>query len=79
MPEFTVNKGKIQLTRGDVIRKLKRAKLGRIQTHAVEVDGALFPIKQAFAEVSDLDVLDFNTVQARNVFQKLGFLVRRVT
>lgn len=78
MPEFTIGGRKIQLTKEEVVKKLKGAKLGRIQTHAVEVGGALFPIKRAFAKVSEVDILDFNTIQARNVFRELGFPVRRL-
>ena len=44
----------------------------------MRVEGVLYPIKEAFATVSGLDLLDFNTNQARNWFRKLGFEVLRV-
>lgn len=51
---------------------------GPIQEHGVEIDGTLFAVKEAFAVVTGLDLLDFNTNQARDVFRRLGFpLVRR--
>lgn len=61
-----------------VVKKLRGATPGPIQTHAVEVDGVAFPVKEAFAHVSGLDVLDFNTNHARSIFQRLGFEVKRV-
>lgn len=62
----------------DVIKKLRNVRPGPIRTHAVRVQGVLHPVKEAFATVSGLDVLDFNTNQARSWFKRLGFDVVRV-
>ena len=67
-----------RVTSDEVVEKLRGAKPGVIRTHAVRVGGVLYPIKEAFATVSGLDLLDFNTNQARNWFRKLGFEVMRV-
>src|SRR5437762_1015814 len=67
-----------RVTSDEVVEKLRGAKPGLIRTHAVRVEGVLYPIKEAFATVSGLDLLDFNTNQARNWFRKLGFEVLRV-
>lgn len=75
--EFTVRGQRRRLSRAQVIGKLKGRKPGPIQTHAVEIEGVLHPVKGAFALVSGLDLLDFNTNQARNIFQRLGFKVSR--
>ena len=48
------------------------------RAHVVDIDGAAFPVKQAFAAATGLDRLDFTTNQARTVFKRLGFTVRRV-
>ncbi len=77
--EFTVRGQRKRLSRAEVIRKLKGRKLATIKTHAVEIGGILYPIKEAFAVVTALDLLDFNTNQARNVFRRLGFNVKRVS
>jgi hypothetical protein len=77
--EFTVRGQRKRLSRADVTRKLKGRKLATIKTHAVEVGGVLYPVKEAFAVVTGLDLLDFNTNQARNVFRRLGFNVNRVS
>src|SRR3954465_6054684 len=67
-----------RVTSDEVVEKLRGAKPGAIRTHAVRVEGVLYPIKEAFSSVSGLDLLDFNTNQARNWFRKLGFEVLRV-
>lgn len=66
------------MTSDEVVLKLRGAKFGEIRTHAVRIEGVLYPIKEAFAAVSGLDRLDFNTNQARTWFRKLGFEVVRV-
>jgi hypothetical protein len=76
--EFTIAGQKRRLTTQDVIRKLKGVSPGTIQTHAVEVEGVLHPMKEAFARATGLDLLDFNTNQARRIFRRLGFRVLRV-
>jgi hypothetical protein len=67
-----------RVTSDEVVEKLRGATPGVIRTHAVRVEGVLYPIKEAFSTVSGLDLLDFNTNQARNWFRKLGFEVLRV-
>ena len=66
------------MTSDEVVLKLRGAKFGEIRTHAVRIEGVLYPIKEAFAAGSGLDRLDFNTNQARTWFRKLGFEVVRV-
>ena len=76
--EFTVAGKRIRLTHGEVTEKLSGLQLGQVQAHAVEVSGALYPVKEAFALVTGLDLLDFNTNQARSIFRRLGFNVVRL-
>jgi hypothetical protein len=76
--EFTWHGRSCRLTPEDVIERLRGAELGRVSTHGVEVGGRLLPVKEALAHVTGYDVLDFNTNQARSVFQRLGFSVRRL-
>lgn len=49
-----------------------------IRSHAVRIDGRLYPAKQAVAAATGLDRLDFTTVSARRVLQRLGFEVLRI-
>jgi hypothetical protein len=75
---FKVGGRQLHLDRREVIRKLRGVHPETVRTHAVEVSGILYPVKQAFSLVTGLDVLDFNTNQARNEFRRLGFIVRRI-
>ena len=75
--EVRVGGGRLRMDREDVIQKLRGVTPGRIQTHAVDVEGRLYPVKEAFHVVTGADVLDFNTNQARSVFKRLGFEVGR--
>lgn len=77
--EFTVSGKRIRVKSEDIPSKLSRAKFGPIRTHAVRIDGELYPIKEAFARVSGLDLLDFNTNQARTWFRRLGFEAIRMS
>ncbi len=75
---FVVNGQTLRLTKDLVTDRLKAVAPGRIQIPAVEIGGQLYPIKEAFAVATGLDLLDFNTNQARMAFKKLGFKVIRV-
>ena len=75
---FTVGGKRIHLTYDKVISALRGVAPGPIQTHAVEINGLTYPVKEALAHVTGLDLLDFNTNQARSVFRRLGFKVVRV-
>lgn len=75
---FTVGGRRMRVTTDEVVQKLRGAKFGAVRTHAVKIEGVLCPVKEAFAVVTGLDRLDFNTDQARKWFRKLGFEVVRV-
>lgn len=76
--EFTVGGKRYRLKRNDVIARHKKIQPGTIRTHAVEIEGVLFPVKEAFARSSGVDVLDFNTNLARRVLNQLNFKVKRI-
>ena len=77
--EFTVGGKRLHLTNDKVVSALRGIAPGPIQTHAVEVNGQTYSVKEALARVTGLDLLDFNTNQARSVFRRLGFKVVRVS
>lgn len=77
--DYTVVGSRHAVNREHVVRTLRGQKPGPIRTHAVRVGDVLFPVKEAWATVSGLDLLDFNTNQARNWFRRLGFEVVRVS
>jgi hypothetical protein len=76
--EFIIGGKRLCLTADQVVSSLRGVEPGSVQTHAVEIDGVTYPIKEALARVTGLDLLDFNTNQARSVFRRLGFKVVRV-
>ncbi len=75
--EFVVSGTRVKVTKERVISVLKEIEPDVIATHAVEVEGRLYPVKQAFAAISNIDLLDFNSAQARTNFKKMGFKVCR--
>ncbi len=75
---FTVGGRELRVSHDQVIKKLKGEKPGPIQTHKVDVEGVDFAVKEALAKATGLDVLDFNTNQARGILKRLGFKVERV-
>lgn len=77
--EFTVGGKRLHLTKDQVISTLSSVTPGPVRTHGVEVNGLTYPVKEALARVTGLDLLDFNTYQARTIFCRLGFKVVRVS
>lgn len=75
--QFTVKGQRAQLTDEEVKRRLRGIEPGTLRSHAVDVGGVLYPVKQAFAAATGFDLLDFNTNQARDVLRRLGFDVIR--
>jgi hypothetical protein len=75
---FIISGKRLRLTSDQVVSSLRGVEPGPVQTHAVEINGVTYPIKEALAHATGLDLLDFNTNQARNVFRRLGFKVIRV-
>lgn len=67
------------MNREEVIKKLRGTTPGRIREHAVKVEDVYHPVKEAFARVTGLDLLDFNTNTARSAFKRLGFEVVRLS
>lgn len=75
--DFTVNGIQMSLTRQAVIAALDHTEPETIRAHAVVVRGTKYPIKQAFAEATGLDRLDFTSATARRHLNRLGFELRR--
>ncbi len=76
--QFTMGGRRYRLDRKEVIEKLHGVQPGRIHTHAVCIDGVLFPVKEAFTIATGADPLDFTTGKARRIWQILGFEVQRI-
>ena len=77
--DLVVRGERIRLRRADVLRAVRDGRLGVVRQHAVEIDRQLYPVKEVFARATGIDVLDFNTTQARSALRRLGFEVRTVS
>jgi hypothetical protein len=77
--DLVVRGERIRLRKADVLRAVRTGPLGVVRQHAVEIDRQLYPVKEVFARATGVDVLDFNTTQARAALRRLGFEVRTVS
>jgi sugar (pentulose or hexulose) kinase len=77
--ELVVGGARIRLRKADVLRAVREGPLGAIRQHAVEIEKRLYPVKEVFARATGVDVLDFNTAQARTSLRRLGFQLRTVS
>lgn len=77
--EFQMNGQPMRLSRQQVIDRIKGQHAESIQTWAVEIEGELFPVKQAFAEATGLGRTSFISHRARDLLQRLGFRVLDVS
>lgn len=68
----------LTLTDADVRAAVEHLSPQPPHTHVVAIDETVFPVKQAFSAATGLDLLDFNTNQARSTLKRLGFDVRRI-
>lgn len=73
---FTVGGHRVQLSRADVEARLEGASAEPILKHAVSVNGAWYPVKQAIELAASIPRADVISTEARRVFRALGFEVR---
>ena len=71
--DFTLNGTRFRLSRGEVEQIMEGVPPERITTHAVEVNGVRYPVKQALERVTGVDRADFISTAARRHFRRLGF------
>ena len=77
--ELVVRGERLRLRKSDVMRAVSDGGFGVVRQHAVEINRQLYPVKEVFARATGIDVLDFNTTQARAALRRLGFEVRTVS
>ena len=76
--ESTVKGRRVRFTDDDVRSELRNVRPEAARIYVVDVDGVVFPVKQAFAIVTGLSRSDFITDHARRAFERLGFRVSRI-
>ena len=79
MPRFRVAGQEVEIDREGVERAMQDEKPERLHSHGVEINGKIWPPKQAFELVSGFDRLDFTTQEARRVLKALGFRTFRAS
>jgi hypothetical protein len=77
--ELVVRGERIRLRKSDVLSAVRNGGFGVVRQHAVEIEKRLYPVKEVFGRATGIDVLDFNTTQARAALRRLGFEVRTVS
>jgi hypothetical protein len=78
MITFTLQKKQYNLCREEVLSCLSGVQPEQARTLVVDVNGVEFPVKQALSITLGADRADFISHQARAVFLRLGFTVRRL-
>ncbi len=80
MERFILRGLSLDLDRTLIERALRHVEPEQVRTHAVEVNGQLYPVKQALRatlatipEARDLSALDFTSADARRILRRLGF------
>lgn len=62
-----------------VSRAVSRIEPGEIRDHFVEIRGRRYPVKQALAAATGLDLSDFTSQHARSALRRLGMPVGRLS
>lgn len=70
---FTINGTRFELSPAQVRRTMSNVAPEPLRDHGVKIDGQIYPVKQVLTEVTGLDRLDFQSMQARSVLKRLGF------
>lgn len=74
---FTLLGEQFHLSRVQVEQTMQGVTPEPIHTHAVEINGVRYPVKQALERVTGVDRADFISTAARRHFRRLGFQVVR--
>jgi 5-methylcytosine-specific restriction protein B len=69
----TINGKRFTIERRDIERLVAPVEPESLRDHGVKINGRIYPVKQVVSLVTGLDRLDFQSMQARSVLQRLGF------
>lgn len=73
--ELTLAGMKFDLNIEDILKKMQGIQPEIIRTHAVNLDGKLYPVKQVLSVATGLSKADFNSHQAHQILRGVGFEV----
>jgi hypothetical protein len=74
---FTLNGIRYTLSDEEVLAKTTHVAPEAIRSHGVRLHGQVFPVKQVLELATGIDRADYQSMQARSVFRRLGFEVVR--
>jgi hypothetical protein len=67
----------LDVTKDEVIRKMRVVEPEPIREHLVQIDSTAYPPKQVLAEITGWPRQSFTTMEANRVLLRLGFACRR--
>src|SRR5690242_16982295 len=77
MARFIVGGRELDLTKDEVVRRMRNVRPEPIRTHVIEISGTEFPPKQVLEQVTGWDRRSYTTMEANRVLTRLGFPSRR--
>jgi hypothetical protein len=75
---FALNGVRYTLSDEDALARTSKHEPDAVRTHGVRLHGRIYPVKQALQLAIGVDRADYQSVQARSVFLRLGFEVVRL-
>lgn len=79
MARFIVGGRELDLTKDEVVRRMRNMRPEPIREHAVEISGTEFPPKQVLEQVTGWDRRSYTTMEANRVLTRLGLPSRRAS
>jgi 2-hydroxychromene-2-carboxylate isomerase len=77
MARFIVGGRELDLTKDEVVRRMRNVRPEPIREHVVEISGTEFPPKQVLEQVTGWDRRSYTTMEANRVLTRLGLPSRR--
>lgn len=74
--EVTIRRRKFEIYKKKVLQALKNTDPQRIVRYFIEINGIRYPIKQVIAIALKLPPMEFNSQQAYQILQDLGFKIK---
>ena len=73
---FTIRRRKYEITKEEVLERIRNVEPREIRKYYVEVNGREYPIKQVISETLNIELIGFTSMDAFGVLSRLGFDVK---
>lgn len=77
MARFIVGGRELDLTKDEVVRRMRDVRPELVRKHVIEISGTEFPPKQVLEQVTGWDRRSYTTMEANRVLTRLGLPSRR--